>query len=93
MVRLSNNVPLNQINVNLEKHKPNPYSLSAGENAALEETYARQWNEHEVRRVDGFLQKTMGNIKKKQDEDAKQSALRNQETVRTLKLILLGEKN
>ena len=58
-INLFNNVPLNKINMKLEKSVFNPYSISASDYAFIEENEAKERDSKKRQKVEEFHNRTI----------------------------------
>lgn len=68
-MNLFHNHPVQKLkNFRIEQHQHNPYALSAGDNAQIEEADAKDRDSRKHQRVDEFLTQTRQNVIKKEAE-------------------------
>eukprot|EP00347_Sterkiella_histriomuscorum_P016619 403352494 len=89
-INLHVNMPLSKVNFRLEQHHPslNPYALSAGENAQIEESDAKVRDDKKRSKVEDFLTQTRMNVIKKREDDQRERDQTNRETAQKIKKLL-----
>ncbi|CDW78193.1 UNKNOWN [Stylonychia lemnae] len=87
-MNLFNNLPLHKVNFRLEQHQANPYALSAGENAQIEESDAKDRDAKKRQKVEDFLTQTKMNVYRKEQSDKREKMEVYQETAQKIKKLL-----